>query len=128
MSQSDTNHHQQRIDFLEGRVSDEYLNSIKTDTANPNGSAEADALATSDAGAVEALRAFDRSTLDDVEAMQETIEQLNTKLDRLGTALPSNRREEVKAQIEALSDAIDAHSSYRKNTPEALAARIEVSR
>jgi hypothetical protein len=122
MSSTDT--HERRIDILEDHVTDAYLERIRTEASASSGGENGPG---DDVDMVDALSAYGPETLDDVDEMEAEIDALQEKLDTVGVVLPERRCDEVRETITALQAATDAHSTYRSNAAEALAARIEVA-
>jgi hypothetical protein len=122
MSSTDT--HERRIDILEDHVTDAYLERIRTEASASGGG---ESVSSDDVDMVDALSAYGPETLDDVDEMEAEIDALQEKLNTVGVVLPERRCDEVRETITALQAATDAHSTYRSNTAEALAARIEVA-
>lgn len=105
---STNDRHKQRIDFLEGRVTDDYLECIKsTDGATTTEESSGDDL-------VEALQHYDARTLNDVDEIKAELQRLDEKLTVLGDALPRARRLEVEQRHAAL----EAAASTQPVSPE----------
>lgn len=93
---STNDRHKQRIDFLEGRVTGDYLECIKsTDGSTTTEESSGEDL-------VEALQHYDARTLDDVDEIKAELQRLDEKLTVLGDALPRARRLEVEQRHPAI--------------------------
>lgn len=107
---------ERRINVLEGRVTNDHLESIKNDELGDTSPSQ---------NMAEALSGVPEEALNGEDAIDEEIDRREEKLEALGHILPVARRKEVSEEIEALQAAKTVSSKYRTNTPEALAARYK---
>lgn len=114
-----------KIEMLSGRATDEHLEALREKRAQLAGDGDCNEPV-ADTDVVEALSRVPDGSLSDAGTIDEAIERREEKLEALAMALPRDRVSEVRDEIEALETARDVASPYRTNTPEALAARIEV--
>lgn len=118
-----------RIEAFSGFATAEHIEKLKQRRAELTGEADPEAPdpTDTDVDVVEALSGVDEAALDKPAAIDEAIEQREAKLEALGVVLPAERVAAVEDEIEALQAAREVTSPYRTNTPEALAARLEVT-
>ena len=117
-----------RLEALSDLATEEHLEALREKRDELLGEADSDDPdpTETDVDVVEALSNVSEETLSDPDAIDAEIDSREKKLEALGVILPDDRVDEVHDELEALQAAKEVTNPYRTNTPEALAARIEV--